>query len=42
MNFEITAPTAEINVQWFIDLLTRIISELFAWLKVEEGWEDAE
>ncbi len=37
---EITAPKAEYSFQALVDFITRILTEIFAWLKVEEGWED--
>lgn len=40
MKFEITAPVAPENLyQWFIDLLKRILEDVFGFIAKEEGWD---
>lgn len=37
-SFEITTPKAEYTFQALVDFITRILTDIFNWLKVEEEW----
>lgn len=40
MNFEITAPAAPENIfQWFVELLERILKDVFGFIAKEEEWK---
>lgn len=42
MGFEITNPKWTFSFQWLIDLITRILTDVFGFLAKEEGWTEAE
>ena len=42
MNLEITKPDFKFSFQWLVDLITRIINDVFGFLAKEEGWTEAE
>ncbi len=40
MKFEIAEPKWEFSFQWLVDLIKRILEDVFGFIAEEEGWEE--